>query len=160
MTTSIRYRVPLSILAGVLLAAVSLVLLSYTVAISVPGWLLDNPLSKDNTLAALRLWDALVAYMLAVGIPSFVVAFSLFKFFAEPKWLDFACMLAGFLIVVHFVSPLLTGSQILVPTFSDLPWYAALFGNLVLGATAAMMLVRRVSYNNGFNSDAGKARAG
>ena len=160
MYRSFRTQISVAILCGVILAIISVFLLSYAFAIPVPGWVLGHPFTVDNTAAVLRFWDAFVVYLLGVGIPSFFMAFVLFKFVVNPKWVYLACMLAGFIIYVHFVSPLSTGDQILVPALRDFPWYAALIGNLVICGTAAMVLVRRFSYNNGFNSDAGKARAG
>lgn len=159
MPRSPNAQIAFAFLAGGLLAILSSFLLAYTVAIALPGWLASHPLTVDNTAEVLRLWDTFVVYLLAVGAPGFAIALALFKFSAEPKWLNFTGLLAGFLVSMHFLPPLLWGGDILVPAFDDIPWYAALLGNLIIGTLAALLLMRRISYIKGINPDAGKFHA-
>lgn len=142
MSQSIKSQTVLSIFAGVSIAVVAIFLLSYTLAIAVPNWLLDHPLAEGNTTAVLRLWDGLVVYLLAVGLPAFVLCMVLFKVFVAPGWRAFIAVLAGFLAYVHVIYPLMSKGQILVPGTGDFAWYAALLVNLIVGAALASMLMR------------------
>ena len=142
MQRSSRIEIALSLCAGILLGILATVLLSYTSAIAVPGWLLEHPLAEGNTNAVLRFWDALVVYSLAVGVPAFVICLVLFKVFIEPCWRVIIALLAGFLVYVHIVSPLMSGEQILVPDSSALAWYLALLANLVVGIGLSAILMR------------------
>ncbi len=137
-------------ISGLLLGILSAFLLSYAFAVSVPAWLLTG----ENTAIVLRLWDMTMAYLLAVGVPTFIVGLVLFKWLAKAKWSNCLAFIAGFLVHVHLVAPLLAGNAIFIPAASDMAWYGALFGSVVLGAVIALLLADRFTDDSGMHSDA------
>lgn len=145
----------MAVVSGILLGILSTFLVSYAFAVSAPAWLLTG----QNTAIVLRLWDVTMVYLLAVGLPAFIIGFVLFKLFAEAKWTHCLALIAGFLLHAHLVAPMLAGNSILIPGASDIAWYGALLGSVVLGAVIAMLLADRFSNDSGQSSDTGQTHS-
>ncbi len=134
-------QVALCVLAGLMVAAVAVIALSYTMAFAVPKAYLDWFLARDSVRIGLFLWDLLITSGFAIGLPALLTLLVIMRFSTLQPLICAGCFVFGvlaYILVVDWMTAISTMAE-----WHSRPWWGYSFeASLALAVVTALLLAR------------------
>ena len=136
-------QVVLCVLAGLVVAAIAVIGLRYTMAFAVPNYYLDWFVARDSLRFGLFVWDLLITSGLAIGLPALLTLLVIMRFSTLQPLLGAGCFVVG-VVAYILVANWLTAIDTMAEQLSR-PWWSFSFeASLALAVVTALLLARRL----------------